>query len=114
MPRQFKGFTGPKIHVRYEYTPAERDLIPHLVEAYHEDKAIGHLEWHENTGRILGVEVLPEYRRLGVATGMLHEALRVSRANRLPIPKHSDDRSDKGDAWARAVGGPLPRRKRDQ
>jgi hypothetical protein len=53
-------------------------------------------------------------QRQGVATAMWHEGHRLASENaRIPAPKHSADRTNAGDAWAKSVGGKLPRRKRD-
>jgi GNAT superfamily N-acetyltransferase len=69
---------------------------------------VGVLVVHPKTRRIETVQVAPEFQRQGVATALYDYAGR-----RLgEPPKHSSDRSDKGDAWAKSVGGPLPRRKK--
>lgn len=74
-----------------------------------DDSEIGRLVW--NSRRIGNVEVSPEHRRQGIATGMLEHARLLAELNaRIPQPKHSADRTNDGDAWARSVGGKLPRR----
>lgn len=51
-------------------------------------------------------------RRQGVATSLWSEGQRLAGENaKIPAPKHSADRTNAGDAWARSVGGKLPRRK---
>lgn len=71
----------------------------------------GELTWKRNGGKILRVEVPSHMQRHGMATALLGEAKRIASANpRIPQPKHSNDRTKEGDAWARAVGGKLPRR----
>lgn len=73
---------------------------------------LGRLVW--NARRIGNVEVNPENRRQGIATTMYKHAQLLAELNtRIPQPKHSDDRTKSGDAWARAVGGKLPRMKKD-
>jgi len=59
-------------------------------------------------GNVDWVEVDPSHQRQGLATKMWEHANEIGVR---PSPKHSPDRTDKGDAWARAVGGRLPRRK---
>lgn len=60
-------------------------------------------------GRIKMVQVWAAYQRKGVATALFEEAQR--RWTDLKIG-HSEDRTNDGDAWARSIGGPLPRRTR--
>jgi GNAT superfamily N-acetyltransferase len=83
----------------------------HGIMAHHDDGTeIGKLVW--NNRRIGNVEVKPEFQRQGIATGMLEHARLLAELNtRIPQPKHSNDRTTAGDAWARSVGGPLPRRR---
>lgn len=74
---------------------------------------IGRLVW--NSSEIGDVEVSEEHRRQGVASGMLEHARLLAELNRrIPQPKHSDDRTDDGDAWARSAGGRLPRRRQEE
>ena len=73
---------------------------------------MGAIQWHAQRGEILGVAVEPEYRRMGVAHTLFHEAKRIAREQGLTEPTHSSDRSDMGDAWAKSVGGELPKRKK--
>lgn len=71
---------------------------------------MGHIEWHKKTGEILGVRTHEEYRRMGVANTLFHEARKISREQGLVAPEHSHDRSDMGDAWAKQAGGKVPPR----
>jgi len=76
----------------------------HAVIAHHsQDGEVGHLQWHPE-GEIQDVHVDETHRRKGVATGMLRYAEGLGVAK----PKHSELRSEEGDAWARAVGGHIP------
>ena len=73
---------------------------------------IGMLSWHHKTGEITGIDVSPPYRRQGVATQMLGEARRIAGGTRgVTAPKHSTDRTDAGEAWARSLGERLPKRR---
>lgn len=70
---------------------------------------VGMMEWFKNNGRVSELFVGKEFRRKGVATGMWNEAKRISKENpEIPEPRHNPQRSRKGDAWARSVGGDLP------
>lgn len=71
---------------------------------------IGHLRW--NRHEIGDVDVHEDFQRQGIATTLWHHANMVAENEpRVPRPKHSADRTDAGDAWARSVGGRLPRRR---
>ena len=82
------------------------------VRATHpEHGEVGHLYWHPRTGTIRDVLVSGEHQGQGIATQMYRMAQRAAATvKRVPQPKHSQDRTDAGDAWAKAVGGRLPRR----
>lgn len=78
-----------------------------------EGNVAGELHWRRNSrtgtpGQIDWVGVAPEHRRQGLATAMLEHARGLDLK---PSPKHSPERTDDGDAWARSVGGRLPRRR---
>lgn len=85
----------------------------HSVLAIHpsEEHPIGRLDWTRKTGEVRVVRVDPNYQRQGVATQLWHRAKAVATDTRgVKPPKHSADRTDAGDAWARTVGGGVPRR----
>lgn len=72
---------------------------------------IGNLDWHHKSGTIQQVHVEPGYRRKGIATEMFHQARTIAKTTKgVKPPKHSPDRTDAGNAWARSVGGRVPRR----
>jgi len=74
------------------------------------DTSAGHLLWSGQGIRNIMVE--PELQRRGIGTAMWNEGHRLASENaRIPKPKHSPDRTNEGDAWARGVGGRLPRRR---
>ena len=71
---------------------------------------VGDLLW--NAKGIRNVIVSPDQQRRGVATSLWNHAQTLASENaKIPQPKHSADRTAAGDAWARSVGGRLPRRK---
>jgi ribosomal protein S18 acetylase RimI-like enzyme len=105
--QQFDAITN----IDYEFTQGEPDLMHHHVQATHEGKPVGYIEWHHKNGLVTGVEVTPEYRRRGVATELWNQAHKAASSTRgVPRPRHSSDRTDSGDSWAKSVGGPVPRR----
>lgn len=74
----------------------------------------GELTWKRKGGTILKIEVPGHLQRRGLATSLYGEAKRIASENpRIPSPRHSNDRTKEGDAWARSVGGRLPRRLKD-
>lgn len=85
------------------------------VRASHPEHGdVGHLYWHPRTGTIRDALVMGEHQGRGVGTQMYKMAQQTAETVRgVPAPKHSQDRTDAGDAWARKVGGALPRRKKE-
>lgn len=78
------------------------------VRATHPDHGdVGHLYWHPRTGTIRDVLVQGDHQGKGIATEMYRVAQSVKG---VPSPKHSQDRTTAGEAWAKKVGGRLPRR----
>lgn len=113
--RQQEGDTRPfgDYELRYRlYDPAHDEWGggKHVIEAFHPDadEPVGQMTWGTSTrpNRIQSVKVKPDHRRSGLATAMWQWGQEMT-----PRPKHSDERTDDGDAWARSVGGPLPRRR---
>jgi hypothetical protein len=90
----------------------EQDQVPyHHLELFSNDHSpVGRLEWSHETGEIHNIDVAKNHRRRGVATAAYQLAHRLASEYGVTPPKHSRDRSDQGDAWARAVGGELPTR----
>lgn len=81
----------------------------HVVQAHLGESELGIMTWGSKGVRYIGVE--PEHRRQGIATKLWEHGHSVAAENRrVPAPKHSADRTNDGDAWAKSVGGPLPRR----
>jgi GNAT superfamily N-acetyltransferase len=71
-------------------------------------RVMGNIQWNKDSGEIISIDVKPRYQRLGVANTLFHEAHKSAREQGLAEPKHSDDRSDQGDAWAKQAGGEVP------
>ena len=97
-----------KLSVQFDY---ERYGSEHNVIARSpEGGFVGNMRW--SAKQVRNVMVSEPHQRQGVATAMWNEGQRLASENaRIPQPKHSADRTNEGDAWARSVGGRLPRRK---
>ena len=75
---------------------------------------VGEMQWKQKGGKIMRIDVPHIFQRQGVATGMYEEGKRLAAEHqRIPRPAHSADRTTEGQAWAKAVGGRLPRRLAD-
>lgn len=74
--------------------------------------SIASMGWRKDTGEITGISVNSKYRRLGIANTMLHEARSIAQEHGLTPPIHSADRTEMGDAWAKASGDKVPRKVR--
>jgi hypothetical protein len=73
--------------------------------------SVGSMLW--TSKELRNVTVSPDQQRRGVATALWNEGHRLAaESSGIPQPKHSSDRTKAGDAWARSVGGRLPRRKK--
>lgn len=78
----------------------------HRVTAYRGDTEVGQMDW--TSKGIRNINATP--KRQGVGTALWQEGHRLASENqRIPAPRHSSDRTNAGDAWAKSVGGPLPR-----
>ena len=84
----------------------------HRVVAEDAGDYVGELEWHSRGNRsISNLFVEGNYRRQGVATGMWQHAHEVAKTTRgVQPPRHSADRTDAGDAWAKSVSKRVPPR----
>jgi hypothetical protein len=87
----------------------ESSPMHQIVANTEEGIPVGTLKWDKR--RIRELDVSPDFRREGIATAMWQEGHRLASENtRIPKPRHSSDRTEAGDAWAKSVGGRLPRR----
>lgn len=110
--------------IQFQYHPPEMGADYHRVTAdlSHTEVAqayadLGHtvrpaeMQW--DAKGIRSIDVPPAFKRQGVATSLWNEGHRLAEEHaKVPAPKHSADRTNEGDAWARSVGGRLPRRKK--
>jgi GNAT superfamily N-acetyltransferase len=58
------------------------------------------------TGEIVNIRVADAHKRQGIATHLHTLSQQFD-----PPARHSSNRTDDGEAWARKVGGDLPKRK---
>lgn len=101
-------------NVQFEH---EKGPLEHSVYAFHPsfgngEIPIGSMHWYHSPGSKFGherkpgeistVEVMPDYRRQGVASAMYEHA----KGNYSPVPLHtSTDMTPQGKKWAKSVGG---------
>lgn len=82
---------------------------PHRVLAEKEGTTVGQLSWKPRTGEISDVFVERPFRRQGIGREMFRQAIHLSsQFEGVLAPKHSEHRTEEGDAWANAVGGEVP------
>lgn len=101
------GGTGEEDDLR------SKGLKGHHLTAKVGDKEVGHLEWglSGEDSKIDHVHVHPEHQRQGIGTALWSEAHKVASSTRgVKAPKHSKERTDAGDAWARSVSKRVPER----
>lgn len=67
------------------------------------------MQWDDKTGEITTLSVPYDKRRQGVATALWHRAHQLSAERGITPPVHSRKRTEEGNAWAKSVGGELPR-----
>ena len=108
--------------IQFEHTTPElgESFTTHSIRAYTTtpnpvtgrdvETTLGTMLWSGRHG-IRNIGVGEQHQRQGVATAMWEEGHRMAAENaRVPQPKHSKERTTAGDAWARSVGGRLPRK----
>lgn len=74
-------------------------------------KPLATMAWRKRSGEIHMIAVDESARRQGVATTLLERARQIASETRgVPRPRHSSDRTDAGEAWARSLGERIPKR----
>ena len=89
-----------------EYARPDMYIPRHRIVASQGGQRAGEMTWHPKTHAITGINVEPGEQRKGLATAMWNMGQDIR-----PKPVHSADRTRAGEAWAKSVGGRLPRRK---
>jgi hypothetical protein len=117
MGRNLADFNGYK----FKFYDGNKLGTYHSVGVEHPDFEDGtrvRFEWHtassKTPGKINDLWIPEEHRGKGLATAMFRFAQKehiLGNADTAPV--HSADRTDAGDAWARKVGGKLPKRNPD-
>lgn len=81
----------------------------HQVVASHENRQIAQISWKPRSGEIKDIFVEKPYRRQGLASELFRRAHHMStQFDDVVPPRHSEHRTEEGDAWAKAVGGEVP------
>lgn len=79
------------------------------ITAHLNGEQIGFLSL-EPSGRVEDIQVEDEHQQKGIGTAMWRHAQALHKAKQIPsAPKHSNYRTPEGDAFARSVGGRLPK-----
>ena len=91
------------------FTEDGRSQVKMLRIAIELGKDSAYIDW-EPSGELYYIKVPAEYRRQGIATRLWEAAKEHARKFGLPIPTHSQYRTDEGDAWAKSLGDELPPR----
>jgi 8-oxo-dGTP diphosphatase len=121
--RQREGDTRPHgddYIMRYRSEDKGERKPRHVIETFHGDDRVGELNWYGTTGVIHHLNVAGEedQRSSGLGNGQEHQHKGIATAmwnwgqEMTPKPRHSEDRTEQGDAWAKSVGGPRPRMRR--
>ena len=102
-----------KIQFDYDQPETGGSAVTHRIQArlLGAKKPVGSMTWNSKDVGFIGTQ--SGFQRLGIATAMWEHGHSLAAENaKIPAPKHSADRTTQGDAWARSVGGRLPRRQR--
>jgi ribosomal protein S18 acetylase RimI-like enzyme len=74
-------------------------------------RPIASMSWHHQTGEVKGVYTSAQFQRQGHATALWQRGNEIATETRgVKSPRHSSFRTSAGDAWAKSVGGRLPKR----
>ncbi len=89
--------------------PYSGALITATLIALEDQEPAGYLKWAvEGGGKIYDLWTRPDRRRRGVASLLWTVAGEVAAEHGWPMPQHSGQRTEAGEAWARSMGGTLP------
>ena len=84
---------------------------PYYDEKRPEGSQVGLIRWMHTNGNVQSIEVHPDHRRQGLGTELWDRANQVAKDTRgVVAPKHSKERTNEGEAWARSVSPRLPKR----
>ena len=93
-------------------SPIGKETRHTVVAETNDGDYVGNLEWYSRgNNHISDLFVEENYRREGVATEMFNYAHEMAKTTRgVQPPKHSPDRTDEGDSWAKSTGKRVPKR----
>lgn len=99
-----KAESGSNLHGVRAFTPDQDPSDPY-------ERGVGSLSWSRRSGEIMSIGVESSYRRQGLATELLRRGRDFAQETRgVKAPKHSRERTNDGESWARSLGERLPRR----
>lgn len=90
---------------QYQLYEGTHDIHAQTPDRY----SLGFMQWDDKTGEVTHIAVPYDRRRQGVATALWHRAQQLSEERGITPPVHSRRRTEEGNAWAKSVGGELPR-----
>jgi ribosomal protein S18 acetylase RimI-like enzyme len=98
-------------NLQFNYSRNTRQPWPdeHEITAVADSGQVGRLLWNDEDGEISHLHVGENARRRGIATSMWDTAHEEAETRGITPPVHSSQRTKAGDAWAKAVGGHVPR-----
>lgn len=109
-PKAHRDLSGVQFKYHYPGAPNQHPTL-HTIEALDsQGDYLGHMDWHKKSGKIDNINTKVGMRGLGVASSMYEKAKKLSADTGISSPVHSKHRTDKGDAWAKSVGGDVPPR----
>lgn len=97
------------LHARYFATVIDKETGQVIGAEDFTDLTAGEMSW-DHRGVLQQIQVDPSWRRRGAATKMWRYAQGLAQAkpNVIPAPVHSEERTPKGDKWAKSTGDPVP------
>jgi hypothetical protein len=110
-PKEPRNLSGVQFRFIHAGAPKQHPKIHTMYANDANGRYIGHLDWNKRSGQIDNINVIGRMQGLGVATSMYEKATKLAGDTGIKSPQHSTFRTDKGDAWARKVGGKVPPRK---
>jgi len=112
-PQEPRNLSGVQFKYSYPGSPGQHPTLHSITARDAQGSYLGHMDWHKKSGSIDNINVIGRMHGLGIATSMHEKATQLASNTGIKAPKHSRHRTDKGDAWARKIGGKLPPRARE-